>query len=65
MAAVVRQFVVWLNNESLELGGRLVNPWPLQYVQYLVLSVVVSHFLLSKREIFVYYANLEWEKVRT
>ncbi|KAK7439021.1 hypothetical protein VKT23_017727 [Stygiomarasmius scandens] len=42
--AIVRQYVTWLNNESLEHGGRLVEPWPLE-----------------NREIFAYYANLEWE----
>ncbi|KAG7443178.1 FAD/NAD-P-binding domain-containing protein [Guyanagaster necrorhizus] len=28
--AIVRQYVAWLNNESLEHGGRLVSPWPVQ-----------------------------------
>ncbi|THU85250.1 FAD/NAD-P-binding domain-containing protein [Dendrothele bispora CBS 962.96] len=42
--ALVRQYVTWLNNESLEHGGRLVAPWPVE-----------------NREIFTYYANLEWE----
>jgi len=28
--AIHRQYVVWLNNESLELGGQLVEPWPVQ-----------------------------------
>ncbi|KAJ3730602.1 FAD/NAD-P-binding domain-containing protein [Lentinula raphanica] len=28
--AIVRQYVTWLNNESLENGGRLVGPWPVQ-----------------------------------
>ncbi|KAH7879432.1 FAD/NAD-P-binding domain-containing protein [Lentinula edodes] len=28
--AIVRQYVTWLNNESLENGGRLVSPWPVQ-----------------------------------
>jgi len=42
--AILRQFVTWLNNESLENGGRLVAPWPLEL-----------------REMFSYYANLEWE----
>ncbi|KAF5371257.1 hypothetical protein D9758_004238 [Tetrapyrgos nigripes] len=28
--AIVRQYVTWLNNESLEHGGRLVEPWPLE-----------------------------------
>ncbi|KAI0691902.1 FAD/NAD-P-binding domain-containing protein [Cytidiella melzeri] len=26
--AIERQYVTWLNNESLELGGKLVAPWP-------------------------------------
>ncbi|KAI3613671.1 dimethylaniline monooxygenase [Moniliophthora roreri] len=43
--AIVRQYVAWLNNESLEHGGRLVGPWPVQ-----------------NREVFSYYANLEWER---
>ncbi|KAI0343689.1 FAD/NAD-P-binding domain-containing protein [Trametopsis cervina] len=28
--AVERQFVTWLNSESLELGGRLVKPWAIE-----------------------------------
>lgn len=43
--AIVRQLVAWLNNESLEHGGRFVSAWPLE-----------------KREVFAYYANLEWER---
>lgn len=30
IAALERQYVTWLNNESLEFGGRLVNFPPLQ-----------------------------------
>ncbi|KAF7289957.1 Dimethylaniline monooxygenase [Mycena indigotica] len=28
--ALFRQYVAWLNNESLENGGRFVEPWPLE-----------------------------------
>ncbi|KAJ7154806.1 FAD/NAD-P-binding domain-containing protein [Mycena filopes] len=28
--ALFRQYVAWLNNESLENGGRFVEPWPVQ-----------------------------------
>ncbi|KAJ7615052.1 FAD/NAD-P-binding domain-containing protein [Mycena polygramma] len=41
--ALFRQYVAWLNNESLENGGRFVEPWPLE-----------------KREVFVYYSDVEW-----
>jgi len=43
--ALFRQYVAWLNNESLENGGRFVEPWP-----------------LDKREVFVYYSDVEWIK---
>ncbi|KAJ7802414.1 FAD/NAD-P-binding domain-containing protein [Mycena olivaceomarginata] len=43
--ALFRQYVAWLNNESLLNGGRFVEPWPLE-----------------KREVFVYYSNVEWIK---
>ncbi|KAJ7839026.1 FAD/NAD-P-binding domain-containing protein [Mycena olivaceomarginata] len=41
--ALFRQYVAWLNNESLENGGRFVEPWPVE-----------------KREVFVYYSDVEW-----
>lgn len=28
--ALFRQYVAWLNNESLENGGRFVEPWPVE-----------------------------------
>ncbi|KAF8189994.1 FAD/NAD-P-binding domain-containing protein [Mycena galopus ATCC 62051] len=43
--ALFRQYVAWLNNESLINGGRFVEPWPLE-----------------KREVFVYYSDVEWIK---
>ncbi|KAJ7848780.1 FAD/NAD-P-binding domain-containing protein [Mycena leptocephala] len=43
--ALFRQYVAWLNSESLENGGRFVEPWPLE-----------------KREVFVYYFDVEWIK---
>ncbi|KAJ7196064.1 FAD/NAD-P-binding domain-containing protein [Mycena pura] len=43
--ALFRQYIAWLNNESLEHGGRFVEPWPLE-----------------KREVFVYYSDVEWIK---
>ena len=30
--AIHRQYVVWLNNESLEFGGPLVDNFPVEYV---------------------------------
>ncbi|KAJ7442530.1 FAD/NAD-P-binding domain-containing protein [Mycena galericulata] len=43
--ALFRQYVAWLNNESLINGGRFVEPWPLE-----------------KREVFVYYSDVQWIK---
>ncbi|KAK7046776.1 dimethylaniline monooxygenase [Favolaschia claudopus] len=43
--ALFRQYVAWLNNESLINGGRFVEPWPVE-----------------KREVFVYYSEVEWIK---
>jgi len=63
--AIHRQYVVWLNNESLEHGGQLVEPWPLQYVgTVIMLTSIYATVALRKREIFSYYANQLWEEVR-
>ncbi|KAF9511431.1 hypothetical protein BS47DRAFT_1486839 [Hydnum rufescens UP504] len=50
-----RQWVAWLNNASLEFGGRLVSPWPIE------LRTLFSTRAIAYREAFVYYANTAWE----
>jgi hypothetical protein len=32
--AVFRRYITWLNNASLEHGGRFVEPPPIEYVQF-------------------------------
>lgn len=63
--AIHRQYVTWINNESLEHGGPLVDNWPVKCVSFLGLHPTSKDLtkLHRNREIFSYYANKEWEFV--
>jgi len=34
--ALTRLFITWLNNASLEFGGRLISPWPIENREQMV-----------------------------
>lgn len=61
-------WVTWLNAASLEFGGRLVAPSPVQYVTCLLQQSGRSQnphrasFLSRDREEFAYFADKLWEK---
>jgi hypothetical protein len=66
LIAIEKQYVTWLNNEALELGGRLHYPSPLWWVSLPTTPPectwgpnLTYHRI---REAFVYYTQLEWEK---
>ncbi|KAJ7136167.1 FAD/NAD-P-binding domain-containing protein [Mycena epipterygia] len=66
--ALFRQYVAWLNNESLENGGRFVEPWPLQnrevFVYYSDTEWIKGYSTLGNFTDFEKLPSREWETGR-
>ncbi|KAJ7083236.1 hypothetical protein C8R44DRAFT_822580 [Mycena epipterygia] len=62
--ALFRQYVAWLNNESLEHGGRFVEPWPLESREVFVYYSKVEWQSYAALQNFTDFEKLpasEWE----
>ncbi|KAJ6590457.1 FAD/NAD-P-binding domain-containing protein [Mycena vulgaris] len=66
--ALFRQYVAWLNNESLENGGRFVEPWPLEnrevFVYYSNLEWLEGYSTLGNFTDFEVLPAREWQTGR-
>jgi hypothetical protein len=61
---MVRQYVAWLNSESLELGGPFVEPLPLECVSLSSGSGTELTIIdFRAREIYAHYASTHYRKV--
>ncbi|KAJ7039927.1 FAD/NAD-P-binding domain-containing protein [Mycena alexandri] len=62
--ALFRQYVAWLNNESLENGGRFVEPWPVQnrevFVYYSEREWIKGYTTLANFTDFEQLPSREW-----